>query len=884
MAESAPKKQKTEETPAEEAPAADETMEAAAEEAPAPEPELEKDAPADKGAKLKEPVAFNTEDTTMNVMPSSVGSILMPLTDGGLQYLLAGVRANVGVKSGRYMFEVKVLEAMNPADDPAARQRTPMPRNQLRIGFSTAGSSLFLGDDADGICFDTEGALIHAKSKTATKARFGAGCVVAVLLNLDKTSPNANTVSLFVNGERACAPQALPDALKGKTLCPAMTFKNMTLHYNFGPTPLTPLPFACRMVGDAAAKDVQVSAAATQDGQHEVLFPVCLPDEGTFDWLDMFLVKNPQYTELSDRAILSWAEKSGLWRPKGYAQKSSQDKPEMGFGISVMDDGSVRRVLQAVAPIQARNYVVMEVKSNLVKEERRELASKWAGTGFKRTATVMLGEPPAAVKKHFQELILKDKQEKSDAEFRAKKEEEKKKKELEKRQKKLEKEKKKQAKKLEDMKKKNEFDKKKKEAEEKGEEPPVEEEPASEEEEPEEEEKDDADMEEPPKVQLTPEEKKQTFRKATPSDLTQYALNTAFMKFSVPDKDEGFDEIKGDWAALPKCKDYVRNWIQEKKTTTRIEELTPGEWFQGKFKDWQKTLQVWHAKQNAYKAAVAKKAADKAAREAKKAAKIAAKEMKEKAAVELKAKKAAAKANAKEGEEVPEQKEDEPMEEEKEEPEEPEEKEEPRVDFDKLDVFGVENILDVGAGEPLFTQFGFEDWTMMSLRFELHLLTHSFKRDVNDQDRQGIHLDHLAFYYNKYFKKALNTKFYGVDTIAELLELVRDTVVATKGKVVEAQLPDDMESVGIFVMLTEEMRRDRTRRVDLGDESARLKLSQGGATPGMPPGGFVRPQMPGIRPSFPGAAPAAGWVRPPQQPWQPRPAGGMVRPWGAWRG
>merc|ERR1740121_1744341 len=93
--------------------------------------------------------------------------------------------------------------------------------------------------------------------------------------------------------------------------------------------------------------------------------------------------------------------------------------------------------------------------------------------------------------------------------------------------------------------------------------------------------------------------------------------------------------------------------------------------------------------------------------------------------------------------------------EEEEEKEDEEEQDNGKVDFEKLDVFGVEDILDVGAGEPLFMQFAFEDWTMMTLRYEIHLLTHSFKKDVNDPDRIGIHADHLSFYYNKYFKKQL---------------------------------------------------------------------------------------------------------------------------------
>ncbi|CAJ1378804.1 unnamed protein product, partial [Effrenium voratum] len=48
----------------------------------------------------------------------------------------------------------------------------------------------------------------------------------------------------------------------------------------------------------------------------EVMLPVAFPDEGTFEWLDSFIEKNPQYTELSDRKLMEWAVASGLNRPK----------------------------------------------------------------------------------------------------------------------------------------------------------------------------------------------------------------------------------------------------------------------------------------------------------------------------------------------------------------------------------------------------------------------------------------------------------------------------------------------------------------------------------------------------------------------------------------
>ena len=44
--------------------------------------------------------------------------------------------------------------------------------------------------------------------------------------------------------------------------------------------------------------------------------------------------KNPKYTELSDRAILDWAEKSGIPFQKNV---SSNDKPDAKFGIPEME-------------------------------------------------------------------------------------------------------------------------------------------------------------------------------------------------------------------------------------------------------------------------------------------------------------------------------------------------------------------------------------------------------------------------------------------------------------------------------------------------------------------------------------------------------------------
>ena len=42
--------------------------------------------------------------------------LLMSLCDGGFQYLLASCRSSVGIKSGRYYIEIKVVENLNPSE------------------------------------------------------------------------------------------------------------------------------------------------------------------------------------------------------------------------------------------------------------------------------------------------------------------------------------------------------------------------------------------------------------------------------------------------------------------------------------------------------------------------------------------------------------------------------------------------------------------------------------------------------------------------------------------------------------------------------------------------------------------------------------------------
>merc|ERR1712194_395207 len=116
----------------------------------------------------------------------------MSLAEGGIQHFIAGARGNVGVKSGRYSFEVKVLQMVNTAEGQGSN--TGGPNNVIRVGVSTAGSDLILGETEDSICFDAGGNSLFNKTRTRGSQKIYRDDTVTVLLNLEKGSPNSNTL------------------------------------------------------------------------------------------------------------------------------------------------------------------------------------------------------------------------------------------------------------------------------------------------------------------------------------------------------------------------------------------------------------------------------------------------------------------------------------------------------------------------------------------------------------------------------------------------------------------------------------------------------------------------------------------------------------------
>merc|ERR1712083_421662 len=136
-----------------------------------------------------------------------------------------------------------------------------------------------------------------------------------------------------------------------------------------------------------------------------------LPDEGTFNWLDWFLKNNHNYCELSSRSIHDWAAASGIWPNSSYSQLSN-DKSSVSYGIPSFDNGSVKQILTNSACVQERNIIVMDIKGNLLKEDRIAALKRHRAPHLRKVARVLFGDQTSDYRDTVLKTMLKAKQEK----------------------------------------------------------------------------------------------------------------------------------------------------------------------------------------------------------------------------------------------------------------------------------------------------------------------------------------------------------------------------------------------------------------------------------------------------------------------------------------
>eukprot|EP00928_Gymnodinium_smaydae_P036652 TRINITY_DN25596_c0_g1_i1.p1 TRINITY_DN25596_c0_g1~~TRINITY_DN25596_c0_g1_i1.p1 ORF type:complete len:420 (-),score=64.86 TRINITY_DN25596_c0_g1_i1:106-1365(-) len=297
-------------------------------------PERECDAPADGRSRLKQDIEFLC--TTASVAPGHPGLVLAAPSKGEPQQRVVEVWANIGMKSGRYFFEIKVVDCA-------------VDGNQfVRVGFSCSeGENKSVG-------------FTVPRRYYSQPDLSGKSTVVSVLLNLDSKSPNNNTISLFCGGVRAAAPKPIPREFIGKTLFPCLMFRDMTVQVNFGPEPLAKLPFKCSMLRDAALADLVVMKKSDQKVPLDILLPVAMLAK-------RYMVKG----------VLSRATEALKSRMTAAASKADVDAFEKIFAFVISADMATLRM---ACLLQAKHFSALKTKYEagaLRPEVQFELAAIW---------------------------------------------------------------------------------------------------------------------------------------------------------------------------------------------------------------------------------------------------------------------------------------------------------------------------------------------------------------------------------------------------------------------------------------------------------------------------------------------------------------------------
>ena len=147
-----------------------------------------------------------------------------------------------------------------------------------------------------------------------------------------------------------------------------------------------------------------------------------------------------------------------------------------------------------------------------------------------------------------------------------------------------------------------------------------------------------------------------------------------------------------------------------------------------------------------------------------------------------------------------------------------------RTEEYKLVPSSVKHVTGVVSGDAFFCEFAFEDWALLSVRYELFLLLCALGSDSSDPGPPNIPLEDLACCYNDHYQKQLEIHKYGFKEFSELAAIIPDTVVIKGGKVYLVPHLCASTELEHFIQLAAAHRRDRLRRVDAGDELALLKF------------------------------------------------------------
>ncbi|XP_040156586.1 heterogeneous nuclear ribonucleoprotein U-like protein 2 [Anopheles arabiensis] len=156
-----------------------------------------------------------------------------PLSDGIFGLVWAGVRAGRGVTGGKVLYEVLVVDELQPATKSPLVPDGETPTAEMRIGWSTATEGKRqLGETDHSFGYSSCGKKVVGGNFEEYGKPYGKGDVVGVYLDLDVTPC---CMQFTVNRVRqGTAFEFEKDSLDGKALFPHVYAKNLSFKVNFG--------------------------------------------------------------------------------------------------------------------------------------------------------------------------------------------------------------------------------------------------------------------------------------------------------------------------------------------------------------------------------------------------------------------------------------------------------------------------------------------------------------------------------------------------------------------------------------------------------------------------------------------------------------------------
>jgi len=288
---------------------------------------------------------LSTEDATLNAIVTC-GSVINAL-NVGQSFLLAGARANIGIKSGRYMVEYCLMVMGQTHSD-------------LKIGFSLPNSTHFLGEKNTigfQISFNKCSSFVEGETKEMKRCPKGIrqGDILAVYLNRTADTGNTNTISLFINGVRHGDSVEIPDSFKEQIMVPHCNVKQASLELNLSKTARKEYPFVPRVFGDALESDVTAIKMNIPE-KTEIIVPV---GNVTKEWIEKFMESkvDEQFTDLSSIGYKEWMSKSNAKLKGGVV------------------DSEFKNFMEKMILIRKRRYL-LSFNNNLQKKDRKALTTR----------------------------------------------------------------------------------------------------------------------------------------------------------------------------------------------------------------------------------------------------------------------------------------------------------------------------------------------------------------------------------------------------------------------------------------------------------------------------------------------------------------------------